>query len=92
MGKFSIFHVIKDRVVHGVSLISISIEPPLESEKTNSDMQSILTSPSRETKIPLPSGILFPEKEKPSAADPLELNVKLLLAASPPEIFKIHPL
>ena len=37
LGKFSIFHVIKDRVVHGVSLISISIEPPLESEKTNSD-------------------------------------------------------
>ena len=52
----------------------------------------MLTSPSRETKIPLPSGILFPEKEKPSAADPLELNVKSLLAASPPEIFKIHPL
>ena len=86
LGKFSIFHVIKDIVVHGVSLISRSISPPSESEKTNSDIQSIFTSPSRDAKTPLPSGMLVPEKEKPSAADPLELNVKLLSAASPPAI------
>ena len=92
LGKFSIFHVIRESVVHGVSLISISIDPPSESEKTNCDIQSSEISPSREISVPLPTGIVEPENEKPRTVVSLELNVKSLEAESPPDTPVMHPL
>ena len=91
-GKFSRFHVINDSVAHGESLISTSIDPPPESEKTKSDKQPWVTSPSRVTSVPLPDEIVEPVNEKASTALSLELIVNPDDDASPPDADVTQPL
>ena len=74
------------------SLISISIDPPSESEKTKSDKQPWITSPSRVTSVPLPEEIVEPVNEKASTVLSLELIVNPDDDASPPDADVTQPL
>ena len=58
---------------------------PPGAEKTNSDKEDSEQSPPKLTRVPLPVGIVAPEKEKAKTTPLLADTVKPFAAASPPE-------